>query len=160
MGADTKGFVKSNVAVEDLVRVIKKEIAVGEVIVDSRSYTTLIVFTTRNDEKHALYSHTDAQEQYTNGEKVTLFSVSHHGEAENIVKTLVSAFGGHYLANDCDDDCEWEYIPSNGKGFDLTEQDILEKKLYDKLTESNLTYNEKNNMIKFIISNLDWVKTL
>jgi hypothetical protein len=130
------------------------------VTVSETSNAFWLGFTTQSGSQRNMMLILDYIERYTNGESVTFFDLGANDEAQTIIKGLVETFGGHYLANDCDDECEWEYIPSNGENIELTEQDILERKLYDKLSDSNLTYNEKNNMIKFIASNLDWVKSL
>ena len=54
---------------------------------------------------------------------------------------------------------KWEYVEPSDK-VNLTDDEILEDKLYGKLLTSDLNFEEKQHVITYIKDNLEFIKSL
>lgn len=156
MGVDTKGKIKAEHMVKDIQRALKYKFNIDSTLRDTsieNYYNLLFDF---NDEKRML----SVFENYVDDETReigTHLIMGMWGSSIKLMRGILETFGGHIIENDSED--EWQYVSPNNK-INLTDDEILEDKLYRKLEGSNMNFVEKKRVIDYIKNNLDFFKTL
>ena len=156
MGVDTDGKVKVEYGVKDIQRVLKHKFNVESKLRYSgmKDYYTLEF--DYKDEHRILSVFENYMDDETN-EVGTHLSMGMYGSSIQIMRGILEGFGGYIRENDLTN--KWEYVEPSDK-VNLTDDEILEDKLYGKLLTSDLNFEEKQHVITYIKDNLEFIKSL
>lgn len=156
MSADTDGKIKMEYGVKDIQRVLKHTFNIDAKLRYSgmKDYYTLEM---DYKDEHRILSVFENYVDDETKEVGTHLSMGMYGSSIQIMRGILEGFGGYIRENDLKD--KWEYVVPSDKVI-LTEDEILEDRLYEKLEKSDLNFEEKHRVISFIKDNLEFIKSL
>ena len=156
MSVDTDGKIKAEYGVKDIQRVLKHKFNIESILRYSgmKDYYTL-EFDYKDEHRiiSVFENYMDDETQETG----THLSMGMYGSSIQIIRGILEGFGGYIRENDLHN--EWEYVAPSEK-VHLTDDEVLEDKLYEKLKQSDLNFVDKQNIINYIKENLDYIKSL
>lgn len=156
MGMDTDGKIKSIYGVKDIQRALKHKFNI-----DTYLRTTTVIDYHKLDfeyrDEHRTLSIFENYPDDETKEIGTHLSLGMWGSSVELMRGILESFGGHIKENDCKD--EWEYVSPRSK-IHLTDEEILEDKLYERLKESNFDFKRKQQIVEYVKDNLEFIKSL
>lgn len=156
MSVDTDGKISAEYGVKDVQRVMKHKFNIDSKLRYSGMKDYYTVEFNYKDE-HRILSVFEHYIDDATKEVGTHLSMGMYGCSIEIMRGILEGFGGYIRENDCTD--EWAYVSPSDR-VHLSDEELLEDKLYKKLETSELDFEEKQNVISFIKENLEFIKSL
>lgn len=156
MSVDTDGKIKAEYGVKDIQRVLNHKFKVETKLHYSgkKDYYTLEF---EYKDAHRILSVFENYNDDETNDLCTHLSLGMYGSSIEIMRGILECFGGYIRENDCEND--WEFVSHSDK-ITLTNEEILEDKLYGNLKNSDLNFEEMNHVISYIKDNLEFIKSL
>jgi hypothetical protein len=156
MSVDTDGKINAKYGVKDIQRALKNKFNIESKVMDTYSKDFYQLSFQYKNETRLLsvfenYIDDDTQEL------VTSMNIGMWGSSVKLMMGILESFGGYIKENDCED--EWKYVSPLDKTH-MTNEEVLEDKLYEKLKDSEISFVIKQQIIIYVKSNLDFIKTL
>lgn len=151
MGVDTKAIIPASTTLEEIKNVLSskyKEVKLINTSIEGMYSFNLLA---NEDERRSLTAFYKDYAQNDYGIKGILLSMSANDTAIELMKLLLSSFGGYLDENDCDDIGFEEYNVEKYNESELTELDAFKNKIvtsfgYDKLNTVLDLCKEYSNM--------------
>lgn len=156
MGVDTKGRMSNKHGVKDIQRALKYKLNINSEVKETYSKDYYIISFNYKDEHRELSVFENYKDDY-DGKIGTHLSFRKWGSSIEIMRSILEMFGGDIQENDCED--EWEYVSPSDK-MNLTEEELLEDKLFSRLSNEDTSYVVKRQIVNYIKRNLDFIKSL
>lgn len=156
MGVDTDGRIGVKHGIKDVQRALKHKFNVESKVTETTVKGYCILSFNYREESRDISVFENYVDDDT-GELETHLSFNKWGSSVEIMRGIIEMFGGYIKEDDCVD--EWEYVSPNSK-INLTEEEILEDNLYIKLNDTDMNFVDKQNIVKYVKENLEWIKTL